>query len=75
MKGQSTVRDPARIERLVRMLKAVWLQAPDQRLGQLLENYVLPEMGEAHEGSAWEVEDGEVERRLRRVIETGPRKQ
>jgi len=62
------MRDPARIERITRMLKAIWLAAPDQRLGQLLENLVFPEMKSA---DTWEIEDGEVERRLQRAIERG----
>ena len=65
------MRDPTRIERITRMLKAIWLQAPDQRLGQLLENYILPEMNEEHADSSWEIEDTEVEQRLSRLVERG----
>lgn len=67
------MRDPARIERITRMLKATWLESPDQRFGQLLENNVLPELNEKNAGSAWEVEDAEIERRLTRLINAGPR--
>ena len=36
------MRDINRIERICHDLERLWKQHPDQRLGQLLENYVLP---------------------------------
>lgn len=36
MKGQ--MRDPARIEKTISLLKAYWEENPDLRLGQILEN-------------------------------------
>lgn len=34
------MRDPARIPRILAKLEKLWEQYPDQRLGQLLENFV-----------------------------------
>lgn len=34
------MRDPARIPRIMNKLEKLWEQYPDQRLGQLLENYI-----------------------------------
>jgi hypothetical protein len=34
-------RDPARILRILEKLRILWEKYPDQRLGQLLENYVF----------------------------------
>lgn len=41
MFGWCKPRDPARIEKVLDALKVLWLTQPDQRLGQLLENYVF----------------------------------
>ena len=35
------MRDPKRIKRILKLLEKLWLKSPDQRLGQLLENYVF----------------------------------
>lgn len=37
------MRDPARIEALLSLLRQVWEQSPDLRLGQLLLSAVRPE--------------------------------
>lgn len=34
------MRDPARIERIVRLLEQRWKEQPDQRLGQLVVNFM-----------------------------------
>lgn len=34
-------RDPKRIPQILEELKTLWEKCPDQRLGQLLENYVF----------------------------------
>lgn len=36
------MRDFNRIDKICDLLKVLWKQHPDQRLGQLLENYVFP---------------------------------
>lgn len=36
------MRDEQRIERICHNLERLWKQYPDMRLGQLLENYVFP---------------------------------
>jgi hypothetical protein len=36
------VRDPARIDRIVELLREVWKNHPDMRLGQLLVNAIRP---------------------------------
>lgn len=35
------MRDPKRIKRILALIEKLWTQHPDQRLGQLLENYVF----------------------------------
>ena len=37
------MRDPARIDRMLRLIREIWFVAPDLRLGQLLAN-ASPEM-------------------------------
>jgi hypothetical protein len=32
------MRDPARIERMLNLIKEIWTECPDMRLGQLLVN-------------------------------------
>jgi len=34
------MRDPKRIKKILKELETLWNQYPDQRLGQILENYV-----------------------------------
>jgi len=36
------MRDPDRIDRVCEKLRLLWHRYPDQRLGQLIENYVIP---------------------------------
>ena len=35
------MRDPKRIDEILKELEILWKKYPDQRLGQILENYVL----------------------------------
>lgn len=39
--GGISVRELERIDRIVNLLRVLWKKHPDQRLGQLLENYVF----------------------------------
>lgn len=50
------MRDPERIERILRMLESLWKKYPDQRLGQLLGNWVFINL--------WNQEDDITEERL-----------
>jgi hypothetical protein len=54
----SEPRDPARIDRIVARLRAVWHQAPDLRLGQLVVNCTPTGR------DPYFVEDDELERQL-----------
>jgi uncharacterized protein YihD (DUF1040 family) len=60
------MRDPRRIERILALIKEIWVHNPDQRLGQLLGNYAMPE---ARQGPMWHIEDDQVEGHLRSVVE------
>jgi hypothetical protein len=57
------VRDPKRIPRILDQLADLWRQVPDQRLGQLVCNYLG-----CHEDSLWYIEDDETERLIRDAI-------
>lgn len=35
------MRDKARIKRILKMLEKLWMENSDQRLGQILENYIF----------------------------------
>ena len=64
------MRDPSRIDDILVLLKALWHRHPDQRLGQLLENYVfghhLERMkGTVQDGCIFYLEDDEVLEKLR----------
>ena len=37
------MRDPARIDQMLELLREVWTRSPDLRLGQLIVNAVLPQ--------------------------------
>lgn len=56
------MRDPQRIERILALIKELWILSPDQRLGQLLINYALDAT------PVFYVEDDIVEERLRAVL-------
>lgn len=56
------MRDPRRIERILALIRELWILYPDQRLGQLLGNYG---MEEARQGPLFNIEDDLVEERLR----------
>ena len=40
-KERSNMREKARIKRICKLLEKLWNETPDQRLGQLLENYIF----------------------------------
>ena len=39
--GDCEMRDPKRIKRICKKLEKIWNTVPDQRLGQLLSNYIF----------------------------------
>ena len=52
------MRDPARIDRMIELLRLVWKRYPDLRLGQLVVNL-------CRDGDAFQQEDAVTEVRLR----------
>jgi len=40
------MRDPARIDRILKLLEQRWKEQPDQRLGQLVCNFTAPVLGD-----------------------------
>lgn len=50
------MRDIKRIKRILKLIEKIWLDAPDQRLGQLLENYAG-----FKSGVNWNAEDDDTE--------------
>lgn len=62
------MRDPARINRMIELLRSIWHAAPDQRLGQLVVNL----MGtDENNDDIWIVEDDVAERKLRAAMSGG----
>lgn len=67
------MRDPARIDRMIDLLRAAWHQSPDLRLGQLIANVVWSR-GVGSDDAYWnilQVEDSAVEPLLERLVEGG----
>jgi hypothetical protein len=64
------MRDINRIERICHDLERLWKQNPDQRLGQLLENYVFPRVIASVHGVStgvvycWSQEDDETNKKI-----------
>ncbi len=61
------MRDPKRIKRVCRLLEEVWSHFPQQRLGQLLLNFVFGSYGRDHH--IFNKEDTEIEKILKLFIE------
>jgi len=60
------MRDKKRIERILKLIGKLWKKFPDQRLGQLLDNYVFHGGREGGDFAAIRmIEDDIVERRVR----------
>ena len=58
------MRDLERIDRICQKLNKVWKEIPDQRLGQLLENYIFGRDSQ----NLWFQEDTRTERRFDNII-------
>jgi uncharacterized protein YihD (DUF1040 family) len=63
------MRDPARIDRILELLREVWTRSPDLRLGQLIVNAVQPR-GPCPE--VFSIEDTVLARRLERMRKRDP---
>ncbi|MFH1802825.1 MAG: hypothetical protein ABH864_05260 [archaeon] len=57
--GVEQMRDPKRIDRILKLIEKKWQENPDQRLGQLLENYAFKD------DVIFQLEDDVVEKRLK----------
>ena len=58
------MRDLERIDRICQKLNKVWKEIPDQRLGQLLENYIFGRDSQ----NLWFQDDDCTERRFDNII-------
>ena len=58
------MRDPARIDQVLDVLRRVWMQNPDYRLGQLIVNAVRPQEPSP---AVFNIEDTVLVRRLQRL--------
>ena len=60
------MRDPKRIDRMCEKLRKIWRECPDQRLGQLIENHIIPSGEMRGETTCWLFykEDDETEKQM-----------
>ncbi|MEM1180239.1 MAG: hypothetical protein AAGM22_17990 [Acidobacteriota bacterium] len=63
------MRDPERIDEVLRDLAIVWRKDPDLRLGQLMMLLVRPE---APSPEMFNIEDSQLHKRIRRAIRGRP---
>ena len=63
------MRDPARIDQVLDLLRQVWLRSPDLRLGQLMANGVGPAEPCPE---VYSIEDTVLARRLERMLKGRP---
>jgi uncharacterized protein YihD (DUF1040 family) len=61
------MRDPARIDEMLELLREVWLLQPDLRLGQLIYN--AARMRDADLEDVFSIEDGSLRKGLVRYLE------
>lgn len=57
------MRDPDRIDEILTALGKLWHEVPDQRFGQLIENYVI------YPGAMWFQDDDETLARINKLLE------
>ena len=64
------MRNPKRIPKILKLLEQLWNKSTDQRLGQLLENYVFyrGERGDRTSVKLFYQEDDETERILKEIL-------
>jgi hypothetical protein len=65
------MREQARIHRIIKKLEKLWLQCPDQRLGQVLLNYIFDKgkKGDQTDLKIFYQEDTETEMKLNVYVE------
>lgn len=63
------MRDPARIDQMLEMLREVWKRSPDLRLGQLIVNAVRPQEPCPE---VFSIEDTMLTHRLERMLKDLP---
>ena len=63
------MRDPARIDQILELLRQVWTHSPDLRLGQLIVNAVRPREPCPE---VFSIEDPVLARRLERMLKQSP---
>lgn len=63
------MRDPARIDEILELLREVWTRSPDLRLGQLIVNAVRPQEPCL---PVFSIEDTVLARRLERMLKEQP---
>ena len=61
------MRDPARIEEMISLLREVWESGPDMRLGQLIFNAARCRHPDIED--VFSIEDGEMRKGLVRLLE------
>jgi hypothetical protein len=62
------MRDPNRIDLICDSIKALWKLHPDERLGQLMENYIFGCERQTKK-CVFHIEDDQVEKTLRTILE------
>lgn len=58
------MRDPNRIDRILKLLGKVWKEVPDWRLGQLVSNLV------GNDAYIFYVEDDKLEEKLKEIVDS-----
>ncbi len=67
------MRDPKRIKRILEKIETLWNLYPNQRLAQLIENYILPSGDERCADSSalrFYTEDDVIEKELDKILKT-----
>jgi hypothetical protein len=65
------MRDPARIQRILKQIETLWAKYPDQRFGQtLINNGII-----ADNIQSWSLEDDDLEAHLKTIINKKEKKQ
>ena len=62
------MRDPERIPRIMKLMQELWERHPDERAGQLMENYIFGCERQTKK-CVFHIEDDQVERTLKAQIE------
>lgn len=60
------MRDPERIQRIINLIKEIWLEIPDWRFAQLVSNFHI--IGDKDDTIDFYREDNEVEKQLNNIL-------